>query len=51
MSQQIALIGVAAGGLIFTDIGIYAVILQADWMNRLLEQNRTTSNERRNETD
>lgn len=38
MSQQIALIVVAAGGVIFTAVGTYAVILQAKWMSRPLEQ-------------
>ncbi|WP_354684797.1 hypothetical protein [Cupriavidus necator] len=37
MSQEIALAIVAAGGVIFTAVGTYAVILQAVWMSRPLE--------------
>lgn len=38
MSHHIALAIVIGGGVIFTAIGTYAVILQAEWMNRLLEK-------------
>lgn len=40
MNCHTALIIVAAAGLIFTALGIVAVILQAAWMNRSLEQNK-----------
>ncbi|MGH7462795.1 MAG: hypothetical protein ACREMA_17445 [Longimicrobiales bacterium] len=40
MTDQIALIIVAAGGVIFSAIGAYAVLMQAEWMNRYFEQNK-----------